>query len=232
VPGSRPTKRERRDLAREREVLRRRAAKARRTRRKVAIGVVGVVVVAIAGWFAITALGPNPLPGLQTGPAPWPPEYAHLQDRLQADGLPAGASMSALLHHHDLLQIFVDGSAVTVPAQIGIDQQAGYLTSLHTHDASGIIHVESPTQRSFSLGLFFDVWGVRLTSTCLGGYCDEGAKTLRAFVDGKPFAGDPRTIPLRQHEDIVLAYGTAAQLPDPIPSTYSDSISTTCAPSC
>jgi hypothetical protein len=46
-----------------------------------------------------------------------------------------------------------------VPANIGIDEQAGYLTSLHTHDATGIIHVESPTRRSFNLGDFFDVWG-------------------------------------------------------------------------
>jgi hypothetical protein len=207
-------------------------AKARRTRRKVVLVVAAVAVVAIAGAVAFSAFGPHPLPGLQTGPAPWPPEYAHLPDRLQADGLPAGPSMSASLHHHDLLQIYVDGRPVTVPAQIGIDQQAGYLTSLHTHDASGIIHVESPTQRAFALGDFFDVWGVRLTSTCLGGYCDDGAKTLRAFVDGKPFPGDPRTIPLRQHEDIVLAYGAPAQLPDPIPSTYSSSFSTTCAPSC
>jgi hypothetical protein len=172
------------------------------------------------------------LPGIQTGPAPWQPEYAHLTQRLQTIGLPSGPSMSELLHHHDLLQVFVNGSPVEVPASIGIDQAAGYLTSLHTHDGTGIIHVESPVERSFDLGEFFDVWGVRLTSTCLGGYCNDGSQALQAFVDGNPFSGDPRTIPLTQHEDIVLAFGTTSELPSPIPSTYSPSISASCAPSC
>jgi hypothetical protein len=66
----------------------------------------------------------------------------------------------------------------------------------------------------------------------MGGYCDNGSQTLEAFVNGKPFNGDPRTIPLTQHEDIVLAFGTPSELPNPIPSSYSPSISTSCAPSC
>ena len=119
-----------------------------------------------------------------------------------------------------------------MPNQVGINQAAGYLTSLHTHDASGIIHVESPTQRAFTLGQFFDVWGVRLSATCVGGYCPKGSATLKAFVNGRAYTGDPQNIPLTQHEDIVLAYGTPAQLPNPIPSTYSTSISPSCTGDC
>jgi len=140
--------------------------------------------------------------------------------------------MSANLHHHDLLQIFIHGQPVTVPANIGIDQAAGYLTSLHTHDDSGIIHVESPEPRDFTLGEFFDVWGVRLTSDCIGGDCNDGTNQLRAYVNGAEFTGDPRTLPLRQHDDIVLTYGTDAELPNPIPATYPNDLSPTCAPSC
>ncbi|HEY7280938.1 MAG TPA: hypothetical protein VID47_05010 [Actinomycetota bacterium] len=194
-----------------------------------------VAVAVVAGVVAIVASSggsSTALPGLQTGPAPWPPEYADLRERLEALGLPAQAQMAATLHHHDLLQIFVEGRPVVVPANIGIDQEAGYLTSLHTHDASGIMHVESPTVRRFTLGQFFGVWGVRLTSTCIGGYCASGGRQLRAFVNGKPFSGAPGTIPLRQHDDIVLAYGNDAELPHPIPSSYSNSISPTCAPDC
>jgi hypothetical protein len=234
-----PTKRERREQARyEREMLLRQAAR-RRQLNRFGVGALLVVVVAAATALVLTrhkatatAGGSTQLQGIQTGPPPWAPEYAHLRQRLGVLGLPAGSSMATTLHHHDLVQIFVHGHAVTVPSQVGIDQSAGYLTSLHTHDASGIVHVESPTERSFTLGAFFDVWGVRLSSTCIGGYCDEGSSSLRAFVNGTAFTGDPRTVPLTQHEDIVLAYGTKAELPAPMPSTYSASLSSSCAPDC
>lgn len=232
-----PTKRERREQARlEREAILRKTAR-RAQLRLVGIVVLVFVIVTSAAALVLThhksaAAASGTLEGIQITPAPWAPEYAHLQQRLQVLGLPASASMAANLHHHDLLQIYVDGKPVTVPAQVGIDEQAGYLTSLHTHDTSGIIHVESPEQRSFTLGEFFDVWGVRLSATCVGSYCPDGNSTLRAFVNGTPYTGDPRTISLTQHEDIVLAYGTSAQLPDPIPSTYAGTISETCAPDC
>jgi hypothetical protein len=61
------------------------------------------------------------------------------------------------------------------------------------------MHVESPTVRTYTLGQFFAVWGVRFTPTCLG---------------------DPTALTLEPHQEIVVAFGTAAQLPAPIPSSY------------
>jgi hypothetical protein len=234
------TKKERREAARrERERILKQQARRRQLQRLTAIGIGAVIVVVVLALFLLkpgssdeTSNASESLPGIQTGPPPWPPELAHLRQRLQRLGLPAQPSMAANLHHHDLLQIFDHGDPVTVPESIGIDPTAGFLTSIHTHDSSGIIHVESPTQRSFNLGEFFDVWGLRLTSTCIGGLCDSGEDQLRAFVDGKPWTSSPREIPLKQHEDIVLTYGTEAEQPSPIPSDYSKSISKTCAPDC
>jgi hypothetical protein len=229
---------ERREQARlERTAIRRRMQRRRRNRTLLFAGLAFVVaavigVLAIAGSPSSPAESSDGLPGLQTGPPPWPPEYAFLPQRLQALGLPAGPSMAANVHHHDLLQVFVHGQAITVPANIGVDQTAGYLTSLHTHDTSGIMHVESPEPRDFTLGEFFDVWGVRLTGDCIGGDCNDGTNQLRAYVNGTPYTGDPRTIPLGQHDDIVLTYGTDAEQPNPIPATYSKTISPTCAPDC
>jgi hypothetical protein len=73
---------------------------------------------------------------------------------------------------------------------------------------------------SFTLGQFFAVWGVRLDARCIGSLCARGAKQLRAWVDGKPVAADPTRIILAEHQEIVLAYGTAAQVPDPLPKSY------------
>jgi hypothetical protein len=89
----------------------------------------------------------------------------------------------------------VNGTKQVVPAEIGIITSPQVVFSpLHTHDTSGIVHVESPTVRSFTLGEFFDVWGVRFTPTCIGGYCTQGDRTLRVYVDGQLATGDPTTL--------------------------------------
>jgi hypothetical protein len=180
--------------------------------------------------------GPTPLQGMQTTPAPWGSGHDGLLERLKAIGLPYGPTETLAYHIHDHLAIFVDGKPVTVPALVGINtpapQDQEFITVLHTHDDSGIIHIESPVRRDYTLGQFFDVWGVPLTSTSIGGYTNGGTKTLRAFVNGKPVTGDPRTIVLTNHEEIVVTYGTRAELPKPIPSDYSTSLSPSCQPGC
>jgi hypothetical protein len=238
------TKVDKREQARrERRELVRKAA-TRRKRRRLAIVVLSVAAVtwiAVGVVLATTGGGTNGnaakgLPGLQASRLQsgetWQPEYAHLKDRLSAIGLPVLGAEATTIHHHDLLQVFIHGKEVTVPALVGIDESAGYLTSLHTHDTSGILHVESPTPRTFTLGEVFDVWGVRFTSSCIGGYCSSGGDHLRVYVNGQAVGGDPRAAELTQHEDIVVTFGSTAELPDPIPSTYSKSLSTSCAPDC
>ena len=53
--------------------------------------------------------------------------------------------MAEALHIPVHLDVFVDGRHVQVPMNIGINDAQGFLTSLHTHDATGIVHIESPT---------------------------------------------------------------------------------------
>ena len=165
-------------------------------------------------------LPPAHLAGQLTGPAPWPRNVAALRARLTAIGLPALALEGTALHIHQHLDLYIDGRRVTVPANIGIEETQGFISPLHTHDESGVIHVESPDVRTFTLGQFFAVWGVRLTPRCLGGYCSAGAGVLRVFVDGRRLSGDPRLLPLAEHQEILVAYGTQAQLPRPIPARY------------
>jgi len=74
--------------------------------------------------------------------------------------------------------------------------------------------------RSYTLGEFFAVWGVRFTPTCLGGYCAGGGRQLRVYVNGRPYQGDPTGLVLASHQELMVAFGTAAQLPSPIPSAY------------
>lgn len=160
------------------------------------------------------------LPGELTGSAPWPANAGRLRARLRALGLPALGREGTALHIHQHLDVFVRGRRVAVPAGIGIAASAGFISPLHTHDASGVVHVESPDVRTFTLGQLFGVWGVRFTKRCLGGYCAHGGERLWVFSDGHLFTGDPRVLPLAPQAEIVVAFGTRGELPEPLPSGY------------
>jgi hypothetical protein len=125
-----------------------------------------------------------------------------------------------VLHIHQHLDLFVNGRRVQVPACIGIDPQLQFISPLHTHDTTGVLHVESPEPTAFTLGQFFEVWGVPLSARQIGGLRVGGGKVLRAWVNGRPLAGDPAALRLASHQQIVLAYGTAGQMPARPPSSF------------
>jgi hypothetical protein len=189
--------------------------------------VLTLVAVAVAVAFAegggssqASTAVPATLPGQLTGAAPWPANTTMLRARLSALHLPALGQEGTRLHLHQHLDLFVSGARVTVPAGIGIDPAERFISPLHTHDTSGVIHVESPTVRNFTLGEFFGVWGVRFRNGCLGGYCSGHGRGLRVFVDGRRVSGGPGRVVLAAHQEIVVAFGTARQLPRPIPARY------------
>ena len=168
-----------------------------------------------------TIADPSSLSDIQTGNAPWSNEIATLAVRLKAIGLPALSQEGTVLHIHQHLDIFVDGQPVAVPAGVGINQAAQFISPIHVHDDTGVIHVESPQVQTSTLGQFFDVWGVKFTKDSIGGYVATGDKTLKVYVNGKLYESDPRTLALEAHQEIVIAYGTDKELPNPILASYS-----------
>lgn len=158
----------------------------------------------------------NTLPGIRKTKAPWPPEYEFLADRLLPLGLQTLGQEGQATHYHSHLDIFVDGKKVAggVPANIGINPGAQYITELHTHDTRGVIHVESPKENDeFSLGQFVGEWGVFLDSRCIGAYCDG----LKWYVNGKQQTGNPQTLILKPHQEVAIVVGKP---PAKIPSSY------------
>ena len=98
------------------------------------------------------------------------------------------------MHWHPQLSVTINGSPLTVPAQIGIDSslwkdhsldQYGIgMSPMHTHDASGQIHEESNTVRDFTLQEFLAIWGQHLDSgEVLGHPVDPGHRAY-IVVDG------------------------------------------------
>lgn len=130
------------------------------------------------------------------------------------DGIQCQSNEQVAYHIHAHLAIFANGAQQTVPRGIGIpgpDQvQDGFVAGgkcfywMHTHDASGIIHIESPTQHVYTLGQFFDLWGQPLSRGQVG----QTHGHVTVFVDGVRFSGDPRSITLSPQKVIQLDVGT------------------------
>jgi hypothetical protein len=143
----------------------------------------------------------------------------------KVDGIQCNTNEQLLFHIHAHLTIFVNGSPRQVPAAIGIPgaqfqstPQGSVVGSgtcfywLHTHAADGIVHIESPVHRTFTLGDFFDEWGVPLGPDQLGPQSGH----VVAIYNGKAYLGNPRNIPLEAHAQIQLEVGTPLVAPDKI----------------
>ena len=230
-PGpDRPTKADRKYQARaEREQIHAQMARRRKTRiGALVVGLLGTAVVVVA-LVALSGGGGTPgsspsapaLPGLMTSPAPWGANNDQVLERMKLISLPPFLDQTGVgEHHHVRLFLYVHGDPVQVPADVAVVNQVP-VSPLHTHATDGLIHVETsdPTYTG-EIGQFFDVWGLRLSTDCLGAYCAQGQDSLRAYVDGRPFTGDPRTIPLADQSAVVLVFGSTDEIPQTIPDTY------------
>ncbi len=190
------------------------------------VGVVlTIVLLFILGHFTTstkpikTITNPNALPGIITNKGPWNANTTNLSARLKAIGMFPSGSRATEMHIHEHLDISINGKHVQVPADIGINPIAGFMAVTHTHQTNGIIHVESPTTQTYTLGQFFDVWGVRLTSTCIGGYCDTASTTLKVYANGKLYEGNLRLLPFKERQEIFVDYGSKTATTT-IPSSY------------
>jgi hypothetical protein len=141
------------------------------------------------------------------------------------DGISCDTSEQTLFHIHTHLTIFVNGQQRSVPAGIGIPHAVASQTSagpfidsgtcfywLHTHAADGIIHIESPVVRTYTLGDFFDEWGQPLGPDQAG----PARGKVTVIVNGKVFKGNPRNAPLGSHENLQLDVGAPLVAPETI----------------
>ena len=133
------------------------------------------------------------------------------------DDIECGPMEQFVYHIHSHLDIFVNGENYTVPALIGITNNCFYW--LHTHDQSGIIHIESPDKRDFNLGQFFDLWNKKFVINSDLNYTVTDSMNLTAYVNGTMIKNGTniRDIVLHPHDEIALIYGKS---PNNIPKTF------------
>jgi hypothetical protein len=170
-----------------------------------------VALVVGAGAWATISRPPAP-----TAPAPYTGPI---------DGIPCTATPASGQSFRVHLDIWIGERAMSVPAGTGtVTTQTGtcayYLTSQGNTAgaATNIISVAAPAGLNFTLGQFFAIWGMPLGSGDLMGHTAYGSYSVRSYVDGHAYTGNPAAIPLHSGEEIALEYGPPWHAP--IPSTY------------
>ena len=158
------------------------------------------------------------------------------------DGIPCAPTMSENAYHvHAYLGLYVGGKQVAIPDQIGLHDPGpishGFTNTaqcyyyIHTHDASGMVHIESPSTAPISssiyqLGNVFDVWGISVNGNGVGPFSGQvrvftgraklGTTTVQPSSYSEYF-GDPNAIALYSHEVIWLQVGPPYYTPPYLP---------------
>ncbi len=235
-PGGSTTKRDQRRESRRAQLQQRQITRERERQRKIRnqrlrlaaiIGVPVLLVALITVLLVSTHQGPTPSTSGGLSPA----------SGQVVDGMQCTTSEQLVFHIHSYLEIYVDGKPVTVPPGVGIVAPEGSgeaalasnglktcLYPLHVHEGEpNIVHIESPIQKTYTLGNFFDIWGQPLSATqVMGNKVDSTHQlTFEVFdASGKltKVTSDPRAIGLAEHETIVILYNSPNVQPKPFTS--------------
>jgi hypothetical protein len=133
------------------------------------------------------------------------------------DGIKCERDEQVLFHIHAHLAVYVDGVQRLIPEGIGIapprqveqTPDGPFVVAgscfywLHSHTPDGIVHIESPVSRTYTLGDYFDIWRQPLGPNRVG----PATGAVTAYLNGHRYTRDPRSIPLTAHALVQLDVG-------------------------
>jgi hypothetical protein len=118
---------------------------------------------------------------------------------------------SEAYHIHSMVSIYRNGVRLALPSNIG---RNSCNFDLHTHDGTGVIHLETATPKFFTLGQFFSVWGQTLSPTEVAGVAGSPSFYVVQNEQITKVTTNPDDITLEGHKEIVIVVGTPpAEIP-------------------
>ncbi len=194
--------------------------------KQVSICVVGVIVVVLLVARVASSTPTNAVSNVQLS-------HGHPANGQIVDGLSCTSTPGSAVIANVQLTVYVNGQLVGLPVGIGSvapsqpgvtaftsNGQTTCLYPLHVFEADNIIHVDLPTNRTYTLGEFFDIWGQPLSQAQVADYSADGQHALTFYVfdangNMQRYAGDPRAIQLVEHETIVIVFNSPHAQPAP-----------------
>jgi hypothetical protein len=144
-----------------------------------------------------------------------------------AGNIPCDQLEHTQTHYHAAIQIFYQGNPLNIPSDIGRLSTCFYWLHMHAESA-GVIHIESPKNRTFTLGDFFKVWAVSkktpepLDATHVSTITLTPDQKLVVYIDDQDaktgpqlYTGDPAAIVLKKHLVITLEITPPTLAPPP-----------------
>jgi len=130
------------------------------------------------------------------------------------DGVICGPHLDSQFHHHVQVSLFYNRVQIALPQGTGMKNpgrnnfiyHADCYYDIHTHDQTGIVHIEPPNGTPFTLKQYFDVWGMPLS---LNGFATYKGR-VAVYINQTLQPGmDPTTVTLSPFEEIALIIGPA-----------------------
>jgi hypothetical protein len=225
-PGGSTTKRDQRRDARRHQLQERQLARQRERQRQIRNQRIRLASI-VGGAILLIALVTVLLVATHQGPTASKSNSLRPAIGQTVDGMECVTSEGSIIHIHSYLELYVNGQPATLPPGVGIvgppgtgvsalgsDGLKSCLYPLHVHDGEpNIVHIESPVQRTYTLGDFFDLWGQPLSATQMMGNKADSAHTLVFEVfdaSGKMtlVTTDPRAIEFASRETVVILYNS------------------------
>lgn len=107
------------------------------------------------------------------------------------------------MHIHPRVEIYNGEEKVAIPAEIGIASEC--MKAVHTHDSSGELHLEYPSQHDFVLGDFFANWGQPFSKDQILDFKADAEHQVTLEVDGQ-MSEDYGNLILKDNQNIVIRY--------------------------
>lgn len=143
------------------------------------------------------------VPGTSSSQPGWPAWVGPL-DRAVLGGV--GCTGTGIVHQHSLVSIYKDGVRMGPPDNVG---HAACSYELHTHDRTGMVHIHSDVEKTFTLGQFFTLWGQPLAAGGTAGLSGPVRFYLIQNEQLTPYPGDPAQLALVPHREIVIISGAS-----------------------
>ncbi|MGA8855985.1 MAG: hypothetical protein WB643_02345, partial [Candidatus Bathyarchaeia archaeon] len=120
------------------------------------------------------------------------------------------------------LLIYINGQQLQLPPNIGEGDSGPCIQPLHVHTSSpdtGVIHIETPQERTYTIGDFFRVWAATpgiggptpavFNQNQLFNYTVGNGYELRMYVNGEQSTVYDSLV-LQGHMVIVIVYGASS----------------------
>lgn len=152
--------------------------------------IIAIVAIALLGWQRILSMQTSKQQGAGTDKVPC---------------IDASRPVPDSLHIHPHLTIVINGQQQAIPAQIGLSPSCERV--IHTHDATGEIHIEPNDPMTFTLGDFFNIWGKTFNQNQILDSKTDANHEIVMTVDGKQNTQFENLV-LQDKQNIIIEYKT------------------------